>query len=859
MAKHRASHLITTAFFAFFTAAIAEAQNNLLNDGFESCAVPIGAQGVQVAPSSAGLIRFTLVCPGRISIAISSASGEIVRALSNTEPFAAGSHSVAWDGKNDDGQTLPAGAYSYKILQTPAGLSAEYLMTLQTTLPIGSSWSNYAHWFGSYPLNADREVGIGNHIGPTAVAVDATGIYLGAGGAENISDMTRLSLDGARRVWSTVQPDVSMGRMSLGVMDAKLYTLQQNSWVGIQGIDEPNFPTASLGDRPGISGNFVGTRWDALLPGDVRGNSQDWSQPIGAPMDMAVSNAGGTAQLALSYKLRNLVHWRTPSTGQVLETITVSAPTGLAFDAQGRLLILSDGRLLRVARGGGAPVVLVNGLDAPYRVTVDASNGDILIAERGTDQRVKRFSSTGVLRTSYGRLGGRQDGLYVPADFRQITDITADSQGGFYVSEHAAPRRFAQFNASGALVREWYAGAFWSPSAYPEPGNLGVVWALSERYVELNDFNSAEIEFMRLELDLAQRTWRVHSTYRTATMPRNSLVLNNILPDGAGIATLRPRRVDGRLYLALDAVSRGFASVFQVDESNWLIKPAAQLEFRGEWQSNFLWSDANGDGLGQENEIRRFSNPLNYYSYSLEDLRSDENLNYFGISKYDGILRFPVTGFNSLGAPVYAPLRSQSASSWAALPPELNDANGMDRNYILNHPLAFAPDGSVYGAFGIGDNGWGSVDGALVPRFAQDGTLVWKRKLGVGSYIDNRPANQILGVSLWSTFRSNIGFVRDSLVTQDFNGGNTNFGGQAITYVWDRDGLWVGGLFDQIDLSRVGRRWYNLSSDNGAGAIVEEPGTANAIYFGSTEAATHVYRIRGWDRWQRASGSISRP
>jgi hypothetical protein len=183
----------------------------------------------------------------------------------------------------------------------------------------------------------------------------------------------------------------------------------------------------------------------------------------------------------------------------------------------------------------------------------------------------------------------------------------------------------------------------------------------------------------------------------------------------------------------------------------------------------------------------------------------------------------------------------------------------MDRNYILNHPLAFAPDGSVYGAFGIGDNGWGSTDGALVARYSPSGALVWKRKLGVGSYIDNRPANQIPGVSLWSTFRSNIGFVRDSLVTQDFNGGNTNFGGQAITYVWDRDGLWVGGLFDQIDLSRVGRRWYNLSSDNGAGAIVEEPGTANAIYFGSTESATHVYRIRGWDRWQRASGSITRP
>jgi hypothetical protein len=427
-----------------------------------------GGRGDGVAPSSAGRITLDAARPGRISYSLSKAGKvslsiydarqQIVRTLLNAQPRHAGTHAETWDGKNDKGVLLPAGNYAFKMLQTP-GLSAEYLMTLQTSLPIGSDWNDYAHWYGAYPLNEDREVGIGNHAGPTAITTDASGIYISTGGSENTSQMLKMAWDGSKRIWSAAQPDVGMGRYAMSVMGGRLYSLQQDGWVSHQGVDEPNFPYANVGPTKGSSGNDVGDRWDAQWPGERRGKADDWYQQKGAPMDMVAGDAGGKAQLVVSYFQHDSVQWRDAATGAVLRSAAVPSPRGVALDGKGRVLVATEDRVVRLSRNGQTLTTVISGLSAPYRITVDPGNGDVLVVEGGTDQRVKRFSADGRPRATYGRLGGRTDGLYVAADFRNITDISPDGSGGFFITEHAAPRRIAQFNGAGKWVREWYAGA----------------------------------------------------------------------------------------------------------------------------------------------------------------------------------------------------------------------------------------------------------------------------------------------------------------------------------------------------------------------------------------------------------------
>jgi len=76
---------------------------------------------------SAGAIDLVLSRPGRVVAQIFDLSGRRVRQLTNT--WEAGFHRFALDGRGDDGQSLPAGAYFYRI-QAPEGVvSGRFTLT----------------------------------------------------------------------------------------------------------------------------------------------------------------------------------------------------------------------------------------------------------------------------------------------------------------------------------------------------------------------------------------------------------------------------------------------------------------------------------------------------------------------------------------------------------------------------------------------------------------------------------------------------------------------------------------------------------------------------------------------------------
>ncbi len=810
-----------------FGAAAKRTDANLIAQYIAAGCVAVSAGTVVIGATVIGQINYTLSKSGRISLAIYDTSGQMVRTLLNAAPRNAGANSETWDGKDDAGAALPAGqTYTVKILMTQ-GLRAEYLMTLQTTLPTGQGW-------------VDRELALGNHDGPTSVAVDNSGIYLGTGGAENIANAMKMTWDGSKRLWSANQPAVWMGRHAMAVMGGRLYALQQDGWVIHQGVDEPNWPWSSVGAAS--NGDFIGSRWDALWPGAPRPGSDDYrdSPALQMNMDLAAHDNGNNPQLVITHRDQNTVQWRNPATGAVVDSVSIPAPMGVAFDAQGNVLVATQDRIVRVSRTNKTPQVLVSGLIGPYRIDVDRANNDeFVVAERSASQQVKRFSAVGALLATYGRSGGRLDGVYVDKDFRNITDVTSDQQGGFFVTERSAPRRVARFDRAGNVVKEWYAGSHWSPIATPEPGNPNVVWMQSEHN-----------EYVRAELDYASRSWRVHSTYRIRRAD-GSLIWSL----GTGIDVLKPRRVNGKLYLAGDGMNGEF-TLWSVDEAQWSVRPIAAAAFQADTSNLWLWADSDGDGFAQPNEYRRFSE--NFYGYNALGLRSDAGLNYYAHNVGGSVIKIKVTGWNAIGAPIYEPIQSTSLMKWVSMPSELLKPNGESNNYGSAHPLAFASNGDVYGTFGVGDRGWSAVDAGLVVRWDATGKLLWNRKLGVsGSYYDNNHTH-VPGVNMWSTFKNNVGIVYNAVVAQDFNGGNNGYAGQNISYVWNDDGLFVGGLFDAIDTTKVTARYYNLSSENGAGAIVEDS-DGSALYFGGTEAANHVYRIRGWNEFARSSGQVRAP
>src|SRR5262245_39725030 len=101
-------------------------QHAAISLAFGLC-VGFAEPGQRPSDASSTVIPFVLERPGNVSAAVYDSSGRLVRELLHAVPKVAGKHAMFWDGLDRDGNTLPAGNYTWKLLQTP-GLKATYLM-----------------------------------------------------------------------------------------------------------------------------------------------------------------------------------------------------------------------------------------------------------------------------------------------------------------------------------------------------------------------------------------------------------------------------------------------------------------------------------------------------------------------------------------------------------------------------------------------------------------------------------------------------------------------------------------------------------------------------------------------------------
>jgi hypothetical protein len=83
-----------------------------------------------------------------------------------------------------------------------------------------------------------------------------------------------------------------------------------------------------------------------------------------------------------------------------------------------------------------------------------------------------RYNSSGVLQQTYGRRGGRLDGVYNNKDFFNVISIKCDGAGGFCVTElHRPPRTCRYFDKGQNLLFEYFGGQNYGSSACPYPGD----------------------------------------------------------------------------------------------------------------------------------------------------------------------------------------------------------------------------------------------------------------------------------------------------------------------------------------------------------------------------------------------------
>jgi hypothetical protein len=775
-------------------------------------------------------INYTLPVAGKVSINIYDASGNIVRNFLNAAQRAAGAHTETWDGKNDAGIKLASpSSYTYKLLLTQ-GLRAKYLMKVGTNLP--EAGLNGPQYWGQ-----SMDFGLGNQTSVESVVVDGDNIYAVAGGSENVAGSKKITLSGVA-VWSGNRSasDIAI----LGDTAYYLFRPFSNGDYGqlmLYGVSksEPNHGN----EIPG---------WPTGEYSEKRDQSYT---------DIVAYDSGKNPQLILASFRKNAVNWVDTKDGKFYDSVSITSPRAVAIENNGNILAITGSQIVRFSRANKALVTVVPAIDGePYRLAVDRTNGDILVVERKFHQ-ILRYSSAGTLKATYGNKGGRADGLYNPANFRKVNSISEDGRGGFVISEDYAPRRIARFDASGKLVKEWYASTSGiAGPAVVDPDDGSVVWYAS---------NVSNTQYVRAIIDIKANTMRVHSTVDFAALANGMLAVDHI--DYPTAAFFEIKKYNNKTYLFSRSDGRDNRWVARYDESTGKVIPLSVLGLEGErykWTGSFQWTDANGDGVVQSSESTRYAAlyehgksrmPIATPSLSwLIPWKDDYKL----VGRTGNLV--PLLSWNSVGAPVYgAPTASVD---FLAYPDDISwDAQQQGivfQSNSLESPV-FGVATLATGGSMAGGGGWGTGGDARVLKWDSKGKLIWELKPKTSS------------VRIWDARACNlaegeVGVFADLSIVRSARGGIVAAGkdgawnGNCPTpvYAWNEDGLWIGNLLSNPDLASIDNRidMFQMSSEPWYISVVEMD-NGDVLLYGNWENHQRVWQISGWNNWTHATGKIN--
>ena len=577
--------------------------------------------------------------------------------------------------------------------------------------------------------------------------------------------------------------------------------------------------------------------------------------------------------LVVGYPANGTVRWLDAADKNLkdLGTAAVEGLRDLAALPDGRVVVATATQLVEVSRGQ-PPAVKATGVINGQFISVDASNGDILVAG-GWSGPVLRFDRTYQLKATYGRVGGRQQGLYNPEDFCAIHDFASDNRGGFLVVENwSAPRRLAHFGPDGKLLKEWCGGQLFFTGSWADPADPRRVW-----------MNSHWGWIMEVEADYEARTWKTRSTYCLTGLG------DGLVPMGGLINTWAVRHHGGHRYLVRPG---SMPCVLLVDEENHRLLPMVvsgdsddqinhskvvstllaevnknRPKEKGRYGA-FFWQDANGDGLPQEDEVRL--SLLRGWGGWSGGCSVDEDLTFtLRRSDKDGILvyRLPVKEWIGV-RPVYAcwdditPVRIPSTT------PELAKAR-----MSWSGGGSVGPDGGVYQQ--IQGKGEGFIAG------------YWTSPAHSGTWPNNMIGESALckwlpnGGLAWRVGRLNTGWQPTEPGTMNSPAAILGFAHGCVLFssrilqpmeAWTEDGLYAGAVFDRRaddGLPGAYYAWWRgpggkdgkaiaspIQYDMFSGGSMTVQTNGDVLFFGTGWNNVLAYRVTGWDTFQRQSGHV---
>ncbi|PIX46153.1 MAG: hypothetical protein COZ56_00135, partial [Armatimonadetes bacterium CG_4_8_14_3_um_filter_58_9] len=763
-------------------------------------------------------IRYDLPHDGYVTLVIEKQDGTRVRNLISDYPRKAGKNTDYWDGADDFGRLMAPGEYRVRGL-SHGEFDVRYQFTYGTPAnpPWESSDGQGAWWT--------------DHVPPMAVAADGERVYESTSFSEGGSTLLGLDYTGQKQ-WG-------MGRISGGMIARcgdYLYMLaggDHHGWDPYPGqlrllrIDPKVGKFAPWPD--GKSEHVIAT-----FPADRK-------LPAREPEGISVANgfydagwlhhealgltaAGGRLYVSMLHE--NKLVAIDPVKGEKVAEFAVERPAGLAGDAQGNLYAISGTRILRADADGNSTPVVTAGLKAPVGLTADA-RGNLYVSDWADQMCVKVFSPDGKFLRAIGKVGGRSlSGRYDPTGMFRPLGLAVDDQGRLWVAEHDfLPKRLSVWSAEGKFLTEFCGATYYAGTS-----------------TNVNPLNPQQAFSMGniLDLDWKKGLWRVAATLWRPTHPEAllgpkgeglfyevvrhkdrdlliasasygflciselhadharpltalGLVFAAFLPEGGREGRL-PDVVVRNLWddpKELEWAKANFASLFDGTTTAHPHRVFNQMEQDARWKrrkplrNQFLWTDHNGDGLVQDDEIRFFTQEeagnvglgcnwrfpigqdFTLYPVAWWSPRPKGFVGPTGEDENTFVWRLPVREWNKVGAPVYdlrdarlivkqRPPAYYANTAWV---------DGKGSVLLLNEdPMKlYSSDGQLLWSY---RNQWPGVHGSHRAPKDKRGQLIGPLKV-IGSVAPGKEVGEVFCMS----------------------------GNMGKAFLMTADGLYIGGLF----------------------------------------------------------------
>ncbi|MEZ0296070.1 MAG: hypothetical protein ACAI35_06405 [Candidatus Methylacidiphilales bacterium] len=618
----------------------------------ESVAVAV-APKVKKEPTPPIAIPFTLPEDGFVTLVIEDPTGKRVRNLVSEMPFPKGKNVAAWDGTDDLGRDLDAAKHGLYRIPAQAVPPGSYKVRGLWRKAVSARYEFSVYVEGNPPWNTPDHTGawLANHSAPQAAAFvqgakSPTGqpvVFLGSYVTEGPDGFIWVDLDGKKlggKKWIggnwTAAPFIAADNGSQSISDHCVYvasTWKEKIKKGSTEVPSVELRVTAIALNP----NKIAAEEQKLLDvpvvrqpvpnikeDEIKMDADEEHDVVALNAKVEPSQITGLAVhdgiVVCSFAGQDgLILLNAKDGGKQIGAAKVKGAMSLAFDAKGRLLVLSGNKLVRFDNISDparlpAPVTVIEdgALEAPVAVTLDAS-GNIYVSDRGNSHQVKVFTAEGKALRTVGTAGVPKAGPYDKTHMNNPNGLAVDSRGQLWVTEtDFLPKRVSVWSKEGALAK-----AFYGPAKYGGGGTLDPQDRNKYYYA---DEGRGAIEF---KLDWDKGTYEPTGIYiRRASdglkMPfRNAAAevplyhngkryftnCYNNNPTGGSSTTVLYLEKDGVARPVLVAGNSAQWDVLKSDDFKSAWPEGIDLNAKKNNRAFFIWSDLNDDGKPQNEEI----------------------------------------------------------------------------------------------------------------------------------------------------------------------------------------------------------------------------------------------------------------